>query len=481
MSNKKNHKLFTVEDCENLGIQNVHELYKKHVNASRVALLSSFGFGNDLASYSQGAYIYTRSKKKILDFTGGIGVLNHGHNHPRIIKVRKKFQEDLRMEVHRNFFSPYIAALGHNISAILPGDLNYSFFVNSGSESVEWALKTAFKYHNGNRNSVLYSDIAFHGKLFGSESVTSSPENSFNYPKIAKTYKFKFNNIDSVISLINKLVGKNNKTDVAAIIVEPFNVSNLIGCRENFLRDLRDLCTEYNIVLIFDEVYSGWCKTGPLFNFMQFDNIIPDVLCTAKSIGGGKSSIAGLITRKSIFKKAFDTPSSANLQTTTYYGFGEETVTAIEAINIIKEENFEEKAKQIQILLERQLNKLKSRYPKIIKEIRGSGAIFGLFIKTPNKMISKAANFLPGELFRDPRFVEKLILSSIINDLYENSQILTFTSLGRDLHLIISPPLIVNDDQIQYFVSSLDKTLSKGIMRLVSSFAKNKLLRRYAK
>ena len=78
------------------------------MNSSRVDLLSSFGFGNELASYSEGAYVYTKSRKKILDFTGGIGVLNHGHNHPRIIKVRKRFQEKLRMEVHRNFFSPGI-------------------------------------------------------------------------------------------------------------------------------------------------------------------------------------------------------------------------------------------------------------------------------------------------------------------------------------------------------------------------------------
>ncbi len=459
-------------------MQEVHDLYRKHVNASRVGLLSSFGFGNDIASYSEGAYVFTKSKKKILDFTGGIGVLNHGHNHPRILKVRKKFQEDLRMEVHRNFFSPYIAALGHNIATILPGDLNYSFFVNSGSESVEWALKTAFKYHNGARSAVLYSDIAFHGKLFGAESVTSSPENSFNYPKIPRTHKFKFNDIGSIRALTKKIKNEKDALDIAAIIIEPFNVSNLLECSEPFLRELRSICDELDIVLIFDEVYSGWCKTGPLFNFMKFDNLIPDVLCTAKSIGGGKSSIAGLITRERVFKKAFDTPSSANLQTTTYYGFGEETVTAIEAINIIQEEKFEDKARYVQSLLQPALNVLMLKYPKIIKEFRGSGALFGLFLKKPSKLISQAISVLPGELFKDPRFLEKLILSSIIDDLYEDGKVLTFTSLGRDLHLIISPPLIVKKEEIDYFIESLDKTLSKGIPSLVGNFCKNKLTKR---
>ena len=441
-------------------------------------MLSSFGFGNDLASHSEGAYVFTKSQKKILDFTGGIGVLNHGHNHPRILKVRKQFQNNLRMEVHRNFFSPYIAALGHNIAAILPGDLNYSFFVNSGSESVEWALKTAFKYHNGTRRAILYSDIAFHGKLFGAESVTSSPENSFNYPKIPQTHKFQFNDIDSIKALIEKIKTEAGKLDVAAVIIEPFNVSNLLECSEPFLRELRNICDDLDILLIFDEVYSGWCKTGSLFNFMKFDDILPDVLCTAKSIGGGKSSIAGLITREKVFKKAFDTPSSANLQTTTYYGFGEETVTAIEAINIIKEEKFEDKAKNIQSLLKPELKRLMSKYPKIIKEFRGSGALFGMFINKPNKIINQVINILPGELFKDPRFLEKLILSSIIDDLYEDSKVLTFTSLGRDLHLIISPPLIITKEEIEYFINALDKTLAKGIPSLVGKFCKNKLSKR---
>ena len=79
-------------------------------------------------SHSEGIYIYTKNGEKILDFTGGIGVLNHGHNHPRILKARQQFQSEKRMEVHRNYFSQYIAALSSNIATLLPGDLNYCFF-----------------------------------------------------------------------------------------------------------------------------------------------------------------------------------------------------------------------------------------------------------------------------------------------------------------------------------------------------------------
>ena len=237
---KKN--LYSISDAKNLSIEDVHRLYNKHVNASRVELLSVFDFGRELVSHSEGMYIYTKDGKKIFDFTGGIGVLNHGHNHPRILQVRKDFQNEKRMEVHRNFFSQYIAALSSNISNLLPGDLNYCFFPNSGSESVDWALKTAFKYHQGNRKNILFSDIAFHGKLFGSESVTNSPENFFEYPKIPGTHQFTFNSLESVSQKIDNLRDKNGKCTVAGIIIEPINISNLKKCSSDFLFGLRKIC-----------------------------------------------------------------------------------------------------------------------------------------------------------------------------------------------------------------------------------------------
>src|SRR4051812_40477658 len=126
--------LYSVEEAERLSIEDVHGLYREHVNSARVDLLKNFGFGNDLVDHSEGVWIHLKSGKKILDFTGGIGVLNHGHNHPRILKVRKNFEDRKRMEVHKNYFSPWVAALSHNIAALLPGDLDYCFFPNSGSE-----------------------------------------------------------------------------------------------------------------------------------------------------------------------------------------------------------------------------------------------------------------------------------------------------------------------------------------------------------
>ena len=109
-------QLYSVDDCESMTTKQVHGLYRDHVNRSQVSLMTSFGFGQELVERAEGVYIHQRDGRRILDFTGGVGVLNHGHNHPRILAARLRFQEQRRMEVHKTYFSPYVAALGHNLA-----------------------------------------------------------------------------------------------------------------------------------------------------------------------------------------------------------------------------------------------------------------------------------------------------------------------------------------------------------------------------
>ena len=104
-------KLFSINDIQNFSIEEIWDLYRKYVNNSQVDLISKFGFGKDIAIKAEKNFIYTKSGKKIYDFTGGIGVLNHGHNNERILKAREWFQKNRLMEVHKNYFSPYIPFL----------------------------------------------------------------------------------------------------------------------------------------------------------------------------------------------------------------------------------------------------------------------------------------------------------------------------------------------------------------------------------
>jgi putrescine aminotransferase len=473
----KNKKLYSVSDAENLNITEIHNLYKKYISKSQVELIGSFGFGNDLVDYAEGSYIYLKNGKKIVDFTGGIGVLGHGHNHPRIIKERQLFQEKKRMEVHKNFFSPYMAALSHNFAEIMPGDLKYSYFPNSGSEAVEGAVKMAYKYHEGIRKSILVSNISFHGKLLGAASFTKSPELYFEFPQIQNVEEFEYNSLKSLEKLI-----ENNTEKYFAVLLEPFSASSLLELSTEFLIATRKLCTKYDIVLIYDEVYTGWAKTGSLMNFMRsseesngYVSVSPDILTSAKTLGGGKASIAGYIASDKIFKKAYDNLKDATLHSTTYYGLGEESVTALEAINIVVEENHPELARSLGEKIHLRSEKLQNQFPELISDIRGKGLLHGIVLNADIKIIKKLIKLLPKSISSDEQFVDKLVTGSLISYLYDNFGLLTYYGSNQRIVFKIAPSTSISEDDIDYLFDALEQTLELGWIKILSSFVNRKV------
>ena len=465
-------KLLSVNDAKELDIKTIHRFYNYYISKSQLSFFKSFSFGNDVIHKAVESFLFT-DKKKILDLTGGIGVLNHGHNNKKIIDERILFQKEKRMEVHKLFFSQYLAALSYNIAQILPGDLNKSFFPNSGAEAIEGAIKLAYKYYNGSRKNILHSDISFHGKTIAAASISGSKEINFNYQKISGTDKFEFNNFENLKQIVDN--SKKLDKEYYAIIIEPLSASTLRMTDDTFLKQVRDLCTKENIILIYDEIYSGWCKTGDLFNFFR-SSTIPDILVYAKSFGGGKASISGYTARDSIMTKAYDNAEDFGLQSSTYNGFGEECITAIEAINIIIENNYEQKSKKNGEILKNILENAKNKFPSIIDEIRGSGSFQGATLKNPfnSKLENLLVSFIPIKSYRDKNFFKKLLCASIINHLYLEKNTLTFGSFATDVLFKVSPAIEINHEHLTNFEKDLLDTLSIGSFNLISNFLKYK-------
>lgn len=472
-------QLITVESCEQLTARQVHDLYRKHVNRSQVSLMTSFGFGRELVERAEGAWLWTREGRRILDFTGGVGVLNHGHNHPRILAARKRFQDRHRMEVHKTYFSPYVAALSHNLAQVLPDDLNMSFFPNSGAEAVEGAVKLAYRYHGGKRTTILRADIGFHGKLLGSGGLTGT--GGFRFPEIPGVRSFPYGDLDAVRAAVATARTARGGCDVYAVIVEPFSASTMRCCSEEFLRGLRALCDAENIVLIFDEIYTGWGKTGSLFYFMRHPGLVPDVVTTSKSFGGGKSSISAYVAREPVFRKAFDSMADAVVHSTstTYYGFGEETATAIEAVNIAIEDDYPRRARDIERILAPGLARIHKEHPETVAGVAGAGALFGIFLDGGPRILDLAAKLAPRGLMADPRFRIKLITCSVVDALYRDHGIYTYYTLNGDNPLVAAPPLVVEPADVEFFVDSLDATLAKGLPRLLTRFVREKVAPRW--
>ena len=462
-------KLYSVDDCENLNNNEIRDLYKKYVNPAIEQLFNSFDLGHEEIQYSEGVWIYTKNNEKILDVTGGIGVLTHGHNHPRILQTRINFQNKKKMEVNKTIFSPYTAALSHNIAQLLPGNLDYSFFCNSGAEAVEGAIKLAYKYFEGTREFILHSDIAFHGKLLGSGTITASKEVDFSFPSISNTSKFQYNNINSVIEQVESHKKSDGTSNVYAIIIEPFSASYLRPCDNEFLKKLKSLCVKNDIILIFDEIYTGWYKTGSRFNFINSE-VIPDILTTSKSLGGGKASISAYISTGDVLKKAYGDIKTATLHTTTYNGFGEECATAIEAINIMEEENYNQKCLNIEKITKNRCKRLLEKFDNQIAEYRGQGSLHGICFKTDSGF-GKILSLIPFSMTKDKKLLSKIIAASISNWLFKNYKILVLFSTTENSALLFAPSLVISEKEINYFFDSLEETLEHGIWKIVSKFA----------
>lgn len=468
--------LISLAECERMPVARVHEEYRRHVGRAQVSLMTSFTFGRELVDHAEGTTIHTTDGRRVLDFTGGVGVLNHGHNHPAILAARDRHRERRRLESHQHHFSPYVAALGHNLARLLPGDLAVSFFPNSGAEAVEGAVKVAYRYHGGRRHRILHADISFHGKLLGSGSLTGASRHTFTFPGIAGAHTYAYDDIESVRAAVAAARNADGESDVYAILVEPFSASTMRQCSERFLRELRRLCTDEDIVLVFDEIYTGWGKTGSLFHFMRYPDLVPDLLTTSKSFGGGKSSISAFVVREPVFRRACGslTDALAHSSTTAHHGFGEEIATALEAVRIAVDDDYPGRAREIERRLGDGLRRLAHRHPGVIADVRGAGALWGIFLDGGPKVIDLLARLAPGGFGRDPNVRTKLVTAAVVEAMYRDHDVYTYYTLNGRNPLVAAPSLVASADDVDRFLHALDDTLSRGLTRLLVRFVRQK-------
>ena len=426
-------------------------------------------------------------RRSVVDGASQIASMNLGFNH---IRKNPMFLRDEMLDPNLNIEEWDVYKAFCNLLKE-ESRLDHVYIVNSGAEAVEGALKLAYYYHKGSRDFVLHSNISFHGKSIATGSLAGNyPEND-GFQMLPNTMSFSYNNIDSIKDKVNFL-RKDGHCNIYAIIVEPYSASMFTGCDEEFLLALRKICDDENIILIFDEVYTGWGKTGSLFYFMRYNNLFPDILTMSKSFGGGKASISAYVTRDIIFNKTYASTQAAPKHSSTYSGFGEEAITAIEAIRIVIEDNYSENANLINNLLMEGLDKLKGKYPQIIKEIRGVGALNCIIIGFPFKLLENLLSFINISSINDKTALfEKVAAGSIMEELFTEHDIL-ITLGGREFVskdqqnnnnlnsftcLAVKPSCIAKEVQIERFLHSFDKVLSKGMSSLIKNFINNNIKR----
>ncbi len=456
----------TIEDAHNMTEKENLRLFKKHISSQLGKTLSMLGFADSIPVEASGMYVTLRDGRKVLDMTGHLGMLVAGHNHPRVIEVRRKWAEEKRLESWKFFPSPYQGVLCNNLSLIFPEDLEVMFFCNSGAEANEGALKLAEKYSGMSRKTVVYTDISFHGKTHATLTLSGSEKHqNHHFNKTENCIMIKYGDIEDFKRVIEENKTGKNSTKIGTFIVEAIRSEGVVIPDKSYYQEVRKLCDKYDIVLIMDEVFTGFGRTGKMFGFEHY-GICPDICSFSKAFGGGKATFAGFITRPKIFNKAYSKMNEATLHSTTYNGFGEEVVSAIEVLNIIRDEKLLENSEEMGKYLLSRLQEVKKEFPDIVADVRGVGLLACIIFHSRAEKIVKFFSSTGTDL------VEKFVTGSVITSMLKDYSILLNTPPHDSSQILITPSLIINREQIDYFIESLKKVLSDNLWKVGFDYLK---------
>jgi putrescine aminotransferase len=363
----------TAEEAEWITKQTVDN-FREHVNPGFLEYRKTVTQGGQFAAVEwsdEGNCFKDVNGKKYIDCLGGFGIYNVGHRNPKVIKAVT--DQLKRQALHsQDLLDPLRAMLAKILADITPGDLKYAFFTNSGTESVEAALKLAKMYSE--RTTFISTTRAFHGKSLGSLSGTA--KGIFRKPFLPLIPGFRhvpFGDIDMMRKTFETcaLVGE----DVAAVILEPIQgEGGIILPPDGYLKQVRELCDQYGALLIFDEVQTGMGRTGKMFAAELYD-VVPDILCLAKAFGGGIMPAGAIVAKEKVFKSWFENPF---LHTTTFGGNPLACAAAIATIDILLEEKLPERAAEVgEYFLQGLKDAAKGHEDKVL-EIRGIGLMIGI-------------------------------------------------------------------------------------------------------
>ena len=462
--------MFTLEEIDQFTMKQGLDLFRQHINPSVANMYSLLGLAERKPVRAEGMYIYLEDGSKVLDLAAGITVVNCGHNHPRVMAARKRWAEQRALEHWKFIPSPHQAGLAHNLAQIFPGDLNYVFYCNSGAEANEGALKMAQKYSGKHRKKVVFTHISFHGKTLGTLSVSGSEHsNNEHFNLTQNCLEIRFGDAQALEDVIRAHKSGIGKSEVGTFIVEAIRSEGVVVPPKGYLAEVRRICSKYDVVLIVDEVFCGFGRTGKMFAF-EHENIVPDIVSFSKAFGAGKASFGGFIARTPIFQKAYGKMKNATIHSTTYNGLGEEIVTAIETLHILNDECLVENSRANGQYFIEQLKLLKARHPRIVKDVRGVGLLINIELKS---LVAKLSRYLP--LSAPEEMVDKITTGGVISELYEKHNILVYAPLHNNNIIMITPPLLINREQIDQFIRALDEVLTTNLVEKVAGFTKKSL------
>jgi acetylornithine/succinyldiaminopimelate/putrescine aminotransferase len=382
-----------------------------------VALPSIYPIGLEIER-AKGIYMFSPDGKKYFDLVSGVCVSNLGHCHKSIVDaVKTQVDKYLHLMVYGEFIQSPQVKLAGKLSENLPGNLNCTYFVNSGSEAVEGALKLA-KRHTG-RTELIGFFNSYHGGTHGALSMLGKEDikNSFR-PLLPDVSFLRFNDFDDLEKITEK---------TACVLVEPVQAeAGVILPQNDFLKALRQRCQQVGALLIFDEIQVGFGRTGKLFCFEHYE-VIPDILCMAKGMGGGMP-IGAFIADKAIMLSFTSNPDFGHI--TTFGGHPVCAAAALANLEILTDSDIIAQVERKGSIYQECL----STHPLVMK-IRRKGLLMSVELKNVETNNRAMKALLDNGLVTDPFFFMPQAFR-------------------------IAPPLIISEKEIFETIHLIEKSLN---------------------
>ena len=345
--------------------------------AYRKSVSSDSEAGAVLEWQDEGAYCYGLHGEQFIDCLGGVGIYTCGHRNPEILDVGKA-QLDHQALHSQELLDPLRGYLAKAMADITPGELQYCFFTNGGAVAVEMALKLA-RIATGGRWYI--STVgAFHGKSMGAVSMGGKGTYRTPYtPMIQQVQHVEYGVAEDIRKAIRNLQAVGEK--VAAVILEPIQgEAGIIVPPEGYLQEVREICDETGVVLIFDEIQTGMGRTGTMWR-CQAEGVTPDIMTYGKAFGGGIMPITGIICKPKLWvQEIIDNPWL--LGSPTFGGNPVCCAAALATIKYMLEHDIPGVCKRKGEVLKAGLEALAKKYPKIIQAVRGLGLMLAVEFHT---------------------------------------------------------------------------------------------------
>lgn len=379
--------------------------------------------------FDGGVYTYDNHGKRYLDCLGGYGIFNVGHRHPKVIGAVKQQLDQVCLH-SQDLLNPWAAHLARQLASVAPGDLQYSFFCNSGTEAVEGAIKLA-RMATG-KAEIISTKNAYHGVSLGALSATGRDVFRKPFEPLLNGFKHvEFGNIKALEEAITK--------DTAAVILEPIQGEGGINLPpDGYLRKVRQLTKKKGVLLILDEVQTGMGRTGRMFA-CEHEGVVPDILCLAKALGGGVMPIGCFMATPKLWKALEPNPSIHN---STFGGNPLACTAASACIEVLLEEHLPARASVMGNYFMRKLTELQEKYPQFVADVRGKGLLIGFEFQTQEIRIATQ------------------------NELFHRG-VLVAGTMNANRTIRIEPPLIITESQINLMVSTLESIFADMVAGLL--------------